>query len=181
MSGDIHIGQNIIDTGGSGVLKLHAGGTGTISQGAMDGAISIGVSATAGGDVVLDNVSDQIGHVAGSAEAGSIFKLASNTNFDIGSVGGTDGITAAGAVYLITGGSITQTQPISADQLSVTTTGTGDVDLTYPLGNQVNKFAASVDDGHLAFTNGKALVIDSVGSGVDVSWGSVAIETTAGI
>ncbi len=113
----------------------------------------------ANGVFILTYSNNSVGTVA--ANTGTLYFRA-NDGFDVGSVSGTNGITASTALGLVSIGTVTQTQIVSAPELALV--GVGGVFNLNSSNNAISTLAA--DAGTVRFRDDSGFAIGSV-DGVD--------------
>jgi filamentous hemagglutinin family protein len=139
---------------------------GTVTQSAAITASGLDVL---NGTYLLSDGSNEIGTIA--ATAGSL-SLADSDSLVIGSVNGTNGLTASGAVLLTSTGTITQTAAIYASSFG----GSSEGGTTLNAANEIADLGAftNLSTGGFALTDGETLTVDgAIGSGS----GTLALTT----
>jgi filamentous hemagglutinin family protein len=131
----------------------------SITQSAAGSVTASALAVTATGDVDLTQATSAVATFA--AAAGGNVGFRESNGFDVGAIGAINGVTAAGNVRFQAGGTISQSQPISAAGLGVATTA-GSITLT-ETGNSVTTFAAS-SAGGVTFAQTGAVDVGSVGA-----------------
>ena len=166
----------------TGSVVLNAGTS--IAQTAAGAITASGLAATATAGVVdLSQATSSIATFA--ANVGSFAALRELDGFSIGSAGGVDGITAGTNVQLSAGGTISQTQAITAGGLAVRTS-TGDISLA-SVTNATSAVAFNATSGDVSYKTSTDLTLSTVGpignlaslSGATTS-GTLTLTTTGG-
>ncbi|MBI2753524.1 MAG: filamentous hemagglutinin N-terminal domain-containing protein [Betaproteobacteria bacterium] len=118
------------------------------------------------GSVLMNSSTNMINVLAGSAVSDFLFQ--NGQSLAIGSVGGTDGITATGALSITAGGAITQSASLTVGGASSFSTGANPITLTHS-GNDFTGAVSLTNSGanNVAITDLNAIVLgtSSVGSG----------------
>ncbi len=130
-------------------LTFSTGGPLTQTGAILAGAVSL---TTSDDDVTLDHVGNRAQSLSADLGTGRL-SYSDNDDLAVGAV------TAAG-VTLITGGPLTQTGPLVADTLTVTTSD-DPVTLTHPA-NDINHLSGNVGPSILSFSDSDDLVLDNL-------------------
>lgn len=145
--------------------------TATVTQSQRIVASGLSLNGT-GGIYNLTNAANDIDTLAGST--GTV-NLTDADGLSIGTVNGTNGLTATGNTTLTAGGAVTQTQAINTD--GIVLLGNGSYTLTNT-GNQISKIAANTTDINVLST--KTLTVDSVNATTGISVTGTATLQTKG-
>ena len=161
-------------TGTNGTLVLSSGGS--VTQSAAISVSALDLLGTGAG-YTLTNAGNSFGTVA--ANTGSV-SLTNSIGLSIGTVNGTNGVTASGNVtFELTTGSLTQSQPVTVTGTSSFTTDATHADIT--LNTSTNELTGAVtldttgSTGNASLKNGKATTLAASNVG-----GNLTVEDTVG-